>query len=193
MTVADPGTIAIVHLTGRLVDGRGSEAPAGRAETNASVGGADAGEVFETTDVDVALEEGIYHDHRDFKPLEFRVGEGHVLPGIDRAVHGMTEGETRTVELDPAEAYGERDERDVVTVPREEIEERSATTAEVDDLVRSETGDVGWITGVSPETVTVDFNNELAGERVEFEIRLLEVHATETGHDGKEAASRGGA
>ncbi|MFC7046532.1 hypothetical protein ACFQH6_14980 [Halobacteriaceae archaeon GCM10025711] len=46
----DPGEIAIVHLTGRLVDGP------------------DAGEVFETTDVDVALDEGVYHDHRDFKP-----------------------------------------------------------------------------------------------------------------------------
>lgn len=160
--MVEPGQIAIVHLTGRLVDG------------------ANAGEVFETTDVDVALEEGIYHDNRDFKPLEFRVGEGHVLPGIDDAVQGMSEGETRTVVLDPEEAYGTVDEDAIVTVAREELEARSDTTAEVGELVESERGDVGWITDVSGDEVTVDFNHELAGERVEFEIKLLEMHASET-------------
>jgi peptidylprolyl isomerase len=160
--MVEPGQIAIVHLTGRLVDGP------------------DAGEVFETTDVDVALSEGIYHDHRDFKPLEFRVGEGYVISGIDHVVQEMERGETRTVVLTPEDAYGPRDPDAVGTLPREDIEARSDTTAEVDTLVQSKHGDIGWITDVTEETVTVDFNNELAGERVEFEIRLLEVHANAT-------------
>ncbi len=172
--MVEPGQIAIVHLTGRLVDGP------------------DAGEVFETTDVDVALEEGVYHDHRHFRPLEFRVGEGHVVPGIDRAVQGMSQGETRTVVLDPEEAYGPRSEDEVVTLPRDELEARSDHTAEVDELVRSETGDTGWIVDVRDDEVTVDFNHELAGERVEFEIRLLEVHATETGKDVEDSAATNG-
>ena len=161
----EPGHIAIVHLTGRLVDGP------------------EAGQVFETTDVDVALEEGIYHDSRDFKPLEFRVGEGHVLPGLDAAVQGMAEGETKTVVLEPESAYGTVDESAIVTIPRAELEARSETTAEVGELVESESGEIGWITDVADESVTVDFNHELAGERVEFEISVLETHAAETGHD----------
>jgi len=164
MKGAEPGQIAIVHLTGRLADGP------------------EAGEVFETTDVDVALESGVYHDHRDFKPLEFRVGEGHVLPGIDEAVQGMEPGETRTVTLDPPEAYGPADEDSVVTFPRDHLDAGSGPVA-VGELVRSDRGDTGWVTDVSDTGVTVDFNHELAGERVEFEIRLLEVHATETGQE----------
>jgi FKBP-type peptidyl-prolyl cis-trans isomerase SlyD len=164
MAGVEPGHIAIVHLTGRLVDSEAGE----------------AGEVFETTDVDVALESGVYHNHRDFKPLEFRVGEGKVLPGIDAAVQGMTQGETKTVTLEPEEAYGPVDEDDVVTFPREKLE-TGGDGLEVGELVRSERGDTGWVTDVSDEGVTVDFNHELAGERVEFEIRLLEVHATKTG------------
>jgi FKBP-type peptidyl-prolyl cis-trans isomerase SlyD len=160
----EPGQIAIVHLTGRLVNGP------------------EAGEVFETTDVDVALESGVYHDHRDFKPLEFRVGEGHVLPGIDEAVQGMAPGETRTVKLDPSEAYGHADEDSVVTFPRDHLDAGSEEVA-VGELVRSDRGDTGWVTDVSDAGVTVDFNHELAGEHVEFEIRLLEVHATETGQE----------
>lgn len=165
--MVEQGEIAILHLTGRLVDGP------------------EAGDVFETTDVDVALEAGIYHDQRDFKPLEFRVGEGHVIPGLDEAVQGMTECEERTVVLDPEEAYGTVDESAVVTVPREEIEARSDTSAEVGELVESATGEYGWITRVDDDSVTVDFNHELAGERVEFEIRLLETHASKTGTSGE--------
>jgi len=161
----EPGHIAIVHLTGRLVDGP------------------EAGEVFETTDVDVALEEGIYHDTRDFKPLEFRVGEGHVLPGLDEAVQGMAEGEQKTLVLEPESAYGTVDEDAIVTIPRDELEARSETTAEVGELVESEPGEIGWIVDVADESVTVDFNHELAGERVEFEISVLETHAAETGHN----------
>jgi FKBP-type peptidyl-prolyl cis-trans isomerase SlyD len=177
----EQGEIAIVHLTGRLVDGRGSEAPAGQTEATASVDGTDDGDVFETTDVDVALEEGIYHDQRDFKPLEFRVGEGHVLPGLDAAVQAMDEGEETTVVLDPGEAYGVVDQDAIVTVPRDEIEARSDATARVGEFVRSETGEYGWVTDVDETSVTVDFNHELAGERVAFHIRLLETHASETG------------
>jgi FKBP-type peptidyl-prolyl cis-trans isomerase SlyD len=169
--MVDEGQIAIVHLTGRLADGP------------------EAGEVFETTDVDVALEEGIYHDRRDFKPLEFRVGEGHVLSGLDEAVQEMTEGEERTVVLDPEDAYGAVDEDAIVTLPRIEIEERSGTAAAVGEFVESGTGEYGWITAVDDDTVTVDFNHELAGERVAFEIRLLETHASKTGASNREASA----
>lgn len=161
--MVEPGEIAIVHLTGRLVDGP------------------EAGAVFETTDVDVALAEGIYHDQRDFKPLEFRIGEGHVIPGLDEAVQGMDQGEEQTVVLEPEEAYGAVDESAIGAVPRDEIEDRSDATAAVGEFVESENGEYGWVTSVDEETVTVDFNHELAGERVEFEIRLLESHASDTG------------
>ena len=164
MAGVESGQIAIVHLTGRLADGP------------------EAGEVFETTDVDVALDSGVYHNHRDFKPLEFRVGEGHVLPGIDVAVQGMEQGESRTVTLEPEEAYGTVDEDRIVTFPSEELETEGGDI-EVGELVRSERGDTGWITEVDEAGVTVDFNHELAGERVEFEIQLLEVHATDTGKE----------
>ncbi|MFW5948848.1 MAG: FKBP-type peptidyl-prolyl cis-trans isomerase [Halolamina sp.] len=181
--MVEPGEIAIVHVTGRLVDGRGNEAPASQTDANASVDGPDAGEVFETTDVDVALEEGIYHGQRDFKPLEFRVGEGHVVPGLDEAVQGMSEGEEQTVVLDPEDAYGTVDERAIVTVPIAEIEARSDTTAAVGELVESERGELGWITAVDETDVTVDFNHELAGHTVEFEIRLLETHGSTTNRE----------
>jgi FKBP-type peptidyl-prolyl cis-trans isomerase 2 len=153
--MASEGEVAVVHYTGRVAEGE------------------DAGEVFDTTDVDVAMESDIYHGHRDYKPLEFRVGEGKVVPGLDEAVRGMAVGEERTVELDPERAFGERDESKVVELSRADLEARSDVAAESGELVRSETGETGWITEVDDETVTVDFNHELAGVAVEFDVKLL--------------------
>lgn len=152
------GQIAVIHFVGRLLEGE------------------NAGEVFDTTDVDVALEEGVYHDFRDYKPLEFRVGDGDVIDGIDTAVTGMKVGETKTVQLEPADAFGEYRPTRVGEVPREVIERRSDTKATEGALIRSETGEVGWITDVADDHVEVDFNHELAGAPVEFEIRLIDVY-----------------
>ncbi|WP_458188967.1 FKBP-type peptidyl-prolyl cis-trans isomerase [Haladaptatus sp. NG-WS-4] len=166
--MVDTGCVAVVHFVGRLEDGS----------------------TFDTTDVDVALDEGIYHDHRDYKPLEFRVGEDKVIPGLDEAVQEMDVGETRTVEVEPKRAFGEHRDEQVVELPRDELEARSDVTAEEGELVQSETGETGWIVDVADETVTVDFNHELAGEQIELEIRVLEAHGGggDSGADRKEAS-----
>lgn len=153
----EEGDIAIVHFVGRLAEGE------------------DAGKVFDTTDVDVALETGIYHGNRDYKPLEFQVGEGTVIPGLDDVVREMEVGDEQTIRVEPESAFGQRREDRVVTVSRRELEERSETEATEGELVRAETGGTGWITDVTEDTVEIDFNHELAGEPLEFEVRLLDV------------------
>lgn len=157
------GQVAIIHYVGRIAEGP------------------EEGEVFDTTDVDVALEEGIYHDHRDYKPLELRPGEGNVIEGLEEAVVGMERGEKKTVAVEPERAFGERDPDGVVEFPRETFEEKDI---EVDTLAATEDGKSGWVTEVDEETVTVDFNHELAGTPVEFEIKLLDVR----GAPGEESA-----
>lgn len=86
--MVEPGTVAVSHYVARIA------------------AGGDAGRVFHTTDVDVALEEGRYHDHQDDNPLAFRVGDGSVNDGIDEAVRAMAVGDERTVRVSPEDAYG---------------------------------------------------------------------------------------
>jgi peptidylprolyl isomerase len=155
--MVEQGHTAVVHYTGRIIAGD------------------DAGEVFDTTDVDTALAEEIYHDYRDYAPLSFQVDGDEVLEGIDETVQKMDSGETRTVRVDPEKAYGMRSEERVIEVSRAALEERSDIAAAEGELVGSENSETGWVTNVSDETVEIDFNHELAGEPVEFEIRVLEV------------------
>jgi FKBP-type peptidyl-prolyl cis-trans isomerase 2 len=155
--VVQEGQVAVIHYVGRIAEGP------------------EEGEAFDTTNVDVALEEGIYHDHRDYKPLEFRVGEDKVIEGLDEAVVGMEKGEEKTVVVEPERAFGERDPEEVVDFPREMFEDADADI-EVGKLAKTQDGRSGWVTEIGEREVTIDFNHELAGTRVEFEIKLLDVH-----------------
>lgn len=162
--MVEPGQVAVIHFTGRIAEGE------------------EAGEVFDTTNVDVALEEGVYHDHRDYKPLEFRVGERKVMEGIDRAVQDMDVGERKTVELEPEEAFGPYREEKVLEVPLEELEpeESQQPAIEPGKLVRSETGETGWIVELEEDAgvATVDFNHELAGTTIECDLHVLDARGT---------------
>lgn len=159
-TMVESGRVAVIHFTGRIAEGES------------------AGKIFDTTDVDVALDEGIYHDHRDYKPLEVRVGEGKIIEGVDRALSGMEVGEERTVELEPEEAFGARDEAKVLEVPFETLDSGSDDAVGPGSLVKSETGETGWIRSMEDDVAVVDFNHELAGLTIECELRVLDAYGT---------------
>jgi FKBP-type peptidyl-prolyl cis-trans isomerase 2 len=169
--MVEPGKIAICHYTGRMVDD-----------------GA-VGEPFDTTKVDVAQESGIYHDSRDYKPLQVRVGEGEVVPGIDAVLRELdVVGDNlpveRTLRLGPEEAFGEHDAERVVEFPLEEIDDSPVDGAlEPETPVHTDDGQRGWVIDVTEETATVDFNHELAGVPVEIELELLDVCEEKTKAD----------
>ena len=162
--MAKEGQIAIVHYTARLVDGP------------------DSGAIVDTTDVDVAQREGIYHNHRDYKPLEFRVGDGGVAPVLEDIVQDLETGETRTEVAAPDRAFGTYDDGEVHELEPDAVEELVGEVPEEGSLVTTADNRTGWVTAVDDDRVVLDFNHELAGERLEVEVRLLDVYG-EPGDD----------
>jgi peptidylprolyl isomerase len=60
------------------------------------------------------LENGTQFDSSEGRdPLEFQLGSGQVIPGFDKAVEGMTVGESKSVTISPEDAYGPRIEQAV--------------------------------------------------------------------------------
>src|SRR5690606_9989129 len=56
-----------------------------------------------------SLEDGrTFDSSRGGDPLEFTLGEGDVIPGFEKAVLGMSQGEVKTVTIAPEDAYGPR-------------------------------------------------------------------------------------
>lgn len=111
------------------------------------------------------------------EPLEFAVGGGQVIAGFDKAVEGMTAGDTKAVRIPADEAYGSHHDQLVQEVPR------SALPDEIEPVVgmRLQTpGPEGQaiqlvVTAVSPDSVTVDGNHPLAGEALNFDIELIKI------------------
>lgn len=110
-------------------------------------------------------------------PLEFTVGEGEVIPGFDQAVEGMSIDETRSVHISVDQAYGERMEEMVAQVPRGELPADMVPEVGQQLEVTQEDGNIFQvvITEVTDDQVTIDANHPLAGQNLNFDIRLVAI------------------
>ena len=110
-------------------------------------------------------------------PLEFALGGGQVIPGFDRAVEGMTVGESKSVTIPPEQAYGERHEQLVQQVPKSALPEDMKPEVGMQLQSQSPDGQVMnlVVTEVEEATITVDANHPLAGQALTFAIELVEI------------------
>ena len=104
-------------------------------------------------------------------PLTFTVGTGQVISGFDVAVRSAQVGETNTVRMEAADAYGEWSEEAVLEVPYDPSQGEVA----VGDTVTLSNGQPAQILEISAETVKLDVNHPLAGEALTFEIEILVI------------------
>ncbi|MCZ7396766.1 MAG: FKBP-type peptidyl-prolyl cis-trans isomerase [Candidatus Methanoperedens sp.] len=70
------------------------------------IGSLPDGKVFDTSNEKVAIENNVFAQGRIYKPLNFTVGKGKVIKGLDEGVVGMKIGESRTLRIPPEKAYG---------------------------------------------------------------------------------------
>ena len=104
-------------------------------------------------------------------PFSFTVGTGQVIPGFDDAVRGLKVGESRTVRILSADAYGEWTEDLVAEVPYGPSQDDVA----VGDVVFLNDGRQAIVLEVKEGTVVLDANHTLAGEALTFEIEVLAI------------------
>ena len=143
------------------------------------VGRFEDGTVFDTSRADVASEHGLQDaqgtDDGDYAALSFTVGAGEIIEGIDEAVVGMDEDEEATVRVPPEKAYGDHDPERVREYDPETFEAMVGKQPEPGLHVHAENGLHGDVTAVREDVVEVDFNHELAGRTLVFDVEVLEV------------------
>ncbi|WP_375692033.1 peptidylprolyl isomerase [Pseudooceanicola sp. LIPI14-2-Ac024] len=124
------------------------------------------------------LADGTTFDSSDGRdPLEFTVGSGQIIPGLDKAIPGMTVGDKKTVEVPCAEAYGEREPGAMQSVPRDQIPAEIEVQPGLQLQVQTPQGQVMPVTvaEVTETEVTLDANHPLAGRDLTFAIELVEI------------------
>jgi FKBP-type peptidyl-prolyl cis-trans isomerase 2 len=105
-------------------------------------------------------------------PFSFTVGTGQVIAGFDTAVRGAQVGDTNTVRMEAADAYGEWSEENVLELPYDPSEGELT----VGDTVTMNTGQPAEVLEVSASTVKLDVNHPLAGEALTFVIEVLAIN-----------------
>lgn len=123
----------------------------------------DDGQIFDTS------------EGRD--PLEFTVGQGHVINGFENAVIGMEVGEEKTIHVPSAEAYGGRNEELIQDVPRDKFAEDMKFEIGQGLQIKTKDGHsmVVVVKAFTTETITLDANHPLAGKDLNFDIKLVEI------------------
>jgi peptidylprolyl isomerase len=111
------------------------------------------------------------------EPLEFTVGSGQIISGLDVALPGMAVGEQKSVTVIAAEAYGEVNADARQDIPRDQIPDD--IPLEVGARLQMSRPDGGAIqvvvAAVDAETVTLDANHPLAGKDLTFDIELVSI------------------
>ena len=108
------------------------------------------------------------------EPLEFTLGSGQVIPGFDAGVTGMEPGETKTVMILAADAYGPRRDEMMLTVGADQFPDEM--DPEVGQQLQLSQPDgqavVVTVAEVTDDGVLLDANHPLAGEDLRFELTL---------------------
>ncbi|SHE20193.1 FKBP-type peptidyl-prolyl cis-trans isomerase [methanotrophic endosymbiont of Bathymodiolus puteoserpentis (Logatchev)] len=131
------------------------------------------------------------------EPLTYIQGAGNIIPGLESALADKSVGDKLTVTIEPKDAYGERNEEHIQTVPKEMFQGIDNIEVGMQFQADSSNGPaIVTITAVEGDQVSVDGNHPLAGEQLTFDVEIMDIRpATESemehGHIHGESCNHG--
>lgn len=110
-------------------------------------------------------------------PLAFELGSGQVIPGFDKAVDGMSVGDSKTVNIPAEDAYGPHQPAMVQDVPKSALPDDMEPAEGMGLQAQGPDGQVVnlVVTEVKEDSITVDGNHPLAGKALNFDIELVSI------------------
>ncbi len=119
----------------------------------------------------------VFDSSANREPLEFTVGEGKLIPGFEKGVLGMAEGESKELEVSSDQAYGEVKEEMIHEIGKDKLPKD--LDPKVGTQLVSKTPDgrefMVFIKKIMDDTVIIDANHPLAGEDLIFDIKVVDI------------------
>jgi FKBP-type peptidyl-prolyl cis-trans isomerase 2 len=107
-------------------------------------------------------------------PLTVTMGQGQLIKGFENGLIGMGVGESKTIEINPEDAYGQINEEAFVDIPKDKVPEN----VEVGMMLQT-FGPAGVsvvkVLEINEETIKIDANHPLAGKRLIFDVEVLSL------------------
>lgn len=153
----EPGDEVTFHYTGRLEDGT----------------------LFDTTREADAEASGqqIAKGDEEFGPVTVEAGTGQLIAGLDEALLSMEVGDRDSFTFPPEKAYGEHTDEYVVEEPYRRIAKGMENgEPEVGAYIQTLDRGIGEILAMDDDTITIDFNHQLAGKTLEFDVEVVDAN-----------------
>lgn len=134
-----------------------------------------------TLDYEGKLEDGTVFDtskHGEHShPLEFEAGSGQVIKGFDESVIGMKKGEEKEFSIEPEEAYGQYNSELKKDIPKSALPKGQEPKAGMTLVMQAPNGQKipAKIDAVDEEKITLDLNHPLAGKKLIFNIKIVDI------------------
>ncbi len=125
------------------------------------------------------LDDGkVFDSSKEKEPLEFTLGEGSVIQGLEDSLSGMEEGESKTTTISSDKAYGPYRDDMIIEVDKEKLPENLEPEEGQVLQAKQENGAVVNLTikDIKDATVVLDGNHPLAGKDLTFDIKLVDIN-----------------
>jgi FKBP-type peptidyl-prolyl cis-trans isomerase SlyD len=133
--------------------------------------------VVVTLDYTLKVDDQVVDTSEDTDPIQFIQGQGHIIPGLERELYGMSIGENKNIVVSAAEGYGEVEPDAGMEVPRREFPAEIPLEQGVELQLRNQQGETinARIASVGDENVHLDFNHPLAGKELHFDVEVIDL------------------
>jgi len=124
------------------------------------------------------LEDGtVFDTSRSRSPLQFTLGEGRLIPGLEEAVTGMNRGDAKKVTIPPDKAYGQQRDELIVNMDRTQLpaDVQPVVGQRLEITQANDQNVLVTVTDVTDSSITLDANHPLAGKALVFELELMEI------------------
>ncbi|MDR9400049.1 MAG: peptidylprolyl isomerase [Psychroflexus sp.] len=111
------------------------------------------------------------------EPIEFKVGEGKIIPGLEKGVIDMKVNEKKTIEIAKDEAYGEASDELFQEVKKDQLPEDIKPEVGMGLVSKNPDGSERQlrVAEVKDDHIVVDANHPLAGKDLVFDVELVEI------------------
>ena len=139
--------------------------------------------VYVSVDYKGTLTDGqVFDTSEGRRPLEVHMGAGQMIKGFEAELLGMALNEKKTFTLAPEDAYGERNDKLMHSISRNEVPKEMDIQIGMTVGLRTQQGQQvpAKIVQIDDSTITMDLNHPLAGESLTFEVEVVGISPTPT-------------
>ncbi|MBU0899072.1 MAG: peptidylprolyl isomerase [Nanoarchaeota archaeon] len=131
------------------------------------------GEIFDLTNEELAKKEGIHNDKQKYGPILIIIDSGMTIPGVEKQLEEMKNGEEKEFDVKPTEAFGHRRPEllKIISIAKffkEKINPVPGAFVTIDNKQAK-------IQSISGGRVRVDFNHPLASRELHYKLKIVEA------------------